>query len=305
MSSQHRAAQPSSHPGRLKAWAMAARLHTLPASIAPVLVGSGAAVGAGRFRLDVFLAALFGALLIQVGANLANDLFDFKKGADTEKRVGFTRVTQAGLIPPGQVAFATWLSFATALLLTGYLALVGGGPILIVGGASVLAGILYTGGPWPLAYHGLGDLFAFLFFGLIAVSTTFYLHTGVLNGFIVAASLPIGFLVTAILVVNNLRDAETDREAGKMTLAVRMGPYVTRLYYTALLTGSYLVPLGFWLTAWREWWLLLPLLSLPLALRLAREILTGTEGAALNRTLASTGKLELQFALLFAISLAL
>jgi 1,4-dihydroxy-2-naphthoate octaprenyltransferase len=205
-----------------RVWLLAARPATLPAAVVPVLVGTAAAVGGGAApRPGPFVGALAAAVLIQVGTNLANDYFDYRKGADTIARLGPTRVTQSGLVAPSTVRAATALTFGLAALIGLYLVWVGGWPILVVGLLSILSGIAYTGGPWPLGYHGLGDLFVFVFFGVVAVTGSAYLQTGQLEPFALLASVPVGMLVTAILVVNNLRDVETDRAAGKRTLADR------------------------------------------------------------------------------------
>lgn len=283
-----------------RAWVMALRLQTLPAGAVPVLVGTAAAAGDGHFRPLVFLAALVASLLIQVGTNLSNDLFDFKKGADTEERLGPTRVTQAGLLTPQAVTVGTVVTFGLAFLIGLYLVYVGGWPILLIGLASITAGILYTGGPWPIGYHGLGDLFVFIFFGLVAVMGTYYLHTGqvMLHAFL--ASLPVGLLATALLVVNNLRDIETDRKAGKRTLAVRMGASATRVQYLLCVAVPFVIPFVLWWNRSLAALFWLPLLSLPLAFTLLRSVFAGTQGRALNVVLKKTGILQLLYGLLFA-----
>ncbi len=292
------------HPGRLRAWLMAARPPTLPAAIVPVLVGSAVAAAAGYFRPLPFVAALLAALLIQVGTNLANDYFDHQKGADTAARLGPTRVTQSGLIAPADVRAAMIATFALAALIGLYLVVVGGWPILAIGLLSIAAGVLYTGGPWPLGYHGLGDLFVFIFFGLVAVAGTAYLHTGALSGAAIGASLPISMLVTAILVVNNLRDIDTDRSAGKHTLAVLIGRRATRAQYLLLIAGAFLALPLLWLAGATSAWCWLPWLTLPLAVPLIRAVLAH-EGPPLNRALAGTARLHLLFGALFAVSLLL
>jgi 1,4-dihydroxy-2-naphthoate octaprenyltransferase len=282
---------------------MAARPATLPAAIAPVLVGTAVAIHAQRFQALPFLAALVAATLIQIGTNFANDLFDFHKGADTAARLGPVRVTQSGLIPPRAVARAMALTFGAAVVVGLYLVIVGGLPILLVGLASIAAGILYTGGPWPLGYHGLGDVFVFVFFGLIAVTGTYYVQAGAVSPTALVASIPVGMLVTAILVVNNVRDVETDRLAGKYTLAVRLGRQATRLEYTLLVGGAYVVPPLMWLTHAASALAWLPWLTLPLAYRLVRTVATREDGPALNGALKGTGRLHLLFGVLFAIGL--
>jgi 1,4-dihydroxy-2-naphthoate octaprenyltransferase len=291
-------------PGSLKAWVLAARPATLPAAVVPVLVGTAIAVASGVFQLGPFLAALFASILIQIGTNFANDYFDFRKGADTAERIGPTRVTQSGLIAPATVRNGMIITFALAALLGVYLVLVGGWPILLIGVLSIAAGVLYTGGPWPLGYNGLGDVFVFIFFGLIAVAGTTYLHTSSLSSAALFNALPVAMLVTAIIVVNNLRDADTDRVAGKRTLAVLLGKSFARYEYLVLVIGAYLLlPLGWWLGLASPW-ALLSLLTLPLAVRLVASMLNDS-GPVLNQTLKGTGQLHMLFGLLFAVGLVL
>lgn len=288
-----------------RAWVAASRVPTLPAAASPVFVGAAAAAGAGRFRLLPSLVALIASLLIQVGTNLANDLFDFKKGADAGERLGPVRVTQAGLLSAREVAAGTVATFGLAALLGLYLIYVGGWPLLVIGVLSIASGILYTGGPWPLGYHGLGDLFVFIFFGLVATMGTYYVNAGSLSVTALAASIPIALLVTAILVVNNLRDIEADRAARKFTLAVVIGARATRFQYTAMVSVAYLAPLAMRLSGLLSNWFWLPWLSLPVAIDQVRTVARGTEGAPLNRILKGTGQMELLFALLLAVALLL
>jgi 1,4-dihydroxy-2-naphthoate octaprenyltransferase len=295
---------PPSRPGSLQTWVLAARVPTLPAAVVPVLVGTATAWAEGFFRVGPFVAALVAALLIQIGTNLANDYFDFRKGADTPERLGPVRITQSGLVPAEMVRTATVLTFGAAMVIGCYLTFVGGLPIFLVGVLSIAAGVLYTGGPWPLAYHGLGDLTVFLFFGLIAVVGTTYLHTGSVNLPALVYALPVAALVTAILVVNNLRDIATDRVAGKCTLAVRLGPRGTRIEYLLLLGAAYLVPLIAWLVLGTPGGFWLPWLTLPLAFRLVRVVFS-QEGRPLNAALAGTGKLHLAFGVLWAVGIVL
>ncbi|WP_222919076.1 1,4-dihydroxy-2-naphthoate polyprenyltransferase [Natrinema sp. SYSU A 869] len=299
---------------RTKAWLMAARPQTLPAAAAPIIVGTGLAVHEGVFAPLPAVMAFVGAALIQVGTNFANDYYDAVKGADTEDREGFTRVTQSGLISPGQVKLATVVTFGLAILTGTYLVYVGGLPILVVGVVSVFCGWAYTGGPYPLGYHGLGDLFVFVFFGLVAVTGTYYvqavavlaepLATTVPDGTVtreaLAASLPVAGLSTAIIIVNNIRDRETDAETGKRTLAVRLGYRWSRLEYVAMLALAYLVPVWFWLRADFGPGALLPLVTLPYAAMVARTVCTRTDGEALNPALEQTGKLLAMYAICFA-----
>src|SRR5947208_13391693 len=219
---------------------MAARPRTLPAAVAPVLVGTAAAIAASSdLRVAAFVAALVGSIFIQIGTNLANDYSDAKRGADTADRLGPVRVTSSGLVAPKRVLVATWIAFGVAVAAGIYLTILAGIVILIVGAASILAGVLYTGGPRPYGYAGLGERFVFLFFGLVAVNGSYYVQLEHLDWLPFGLSLSVGFLVTAILVVNNVRDLETDRRAGKRTLAVRIGRRRTRVLYAVLVAGAF------------------------------------------------------------------
>ncbi|WP_137290165.1 1,4-dihydroxy-2-naphthoate polyprenyltransferase [Natronorubrum halophilum] len=300
---------------RTKAWLMAARPQTLPAAAAPIIVATGLAIHEGVFAPFPAVMAFVGAALIQIGTNFANDYYDAIKGADTEDREGFTRVTQSGLISPAQVKLATIVTFALAIVTGTYLVYVGGVPILVIGLVSVFCGWAYTGGPYPLGYHGLGDLFVFVFFGIVAVMGTFYvqaaatlaepLATTVPEGTVTreafVASLPVAGLSTAILVVNNIRDRKTDAETGKGTLAVRLGYRWSRLEYVSLLALAYVTPLWFWLGEGFGPGALLPLVTLPYAAVIARTVCTRTDGEALNPALEGTGKLLAIYAALFAV----
>ncbi len=281
---------------------MASRPKTLPAAAAPVVVGTAVAISDGLFSFGPALAALSGALLLQVGANLANDVFDFKKGADTTRRLGPVRVTQAGLLSPGQVLLGMWLTFGLAALAGLYLALVGGWPVVAIGLFSIAAAIAYTAGPFPLGYNGLGELFVFIFFGPVAVGGTYYVQAGALSPTALWSALPIGLLAMAILVVNNLRDIDTDRAAGKKTLAVRLGARGARIEYLLLVGGAYAIPLLMWLLGLSGPWPLLSWLSWPLVLPLVRFI-RREKGRPLNPALARTAQLELAYAALFALGL--
>jgi 1,4-dihydroxy-2-naphthoate octaprenyltransferase len=293
----------ASRPAGFRVWLLAARPATLPAAVVPVLVGTGAALhGRTEIQAHIFLSILLAALLIQVGTNFANDVFDFHRGADTAERLGPLRVTQSGLVTPQQVLFATYLTFGLALAIGVYLVVIGGWPILLIGVVCILAGLLYTGGPWPFGYHGLGDLVCFLCFGVLAVLGTTYLQSMLVTPLSLWASIPVGCLVTAILIVNNLRDIGTDRRVGKMTLAVLLGARGTRIEYGLCLTVAYVVVLGLGLTGMVGPWWWLPLLSLPLAAWLVR-LVGRTEGRPLNLALKRTGQLHLLFGLLFAAAL--
>ena len=286
----------------MNAWVVAARPATLPAAAVPVLVGTGAAIGSGgEFRADVFAVTLLCALLIQVGTNFANDYSDFHRGADTEARLGPVRVTQSGLLSQSAVRTGIVVAFGAAVLLGAWLAWIGGWPIVAIGILSVISGLAYTGGPFPLGYHGLGDIFVFAFFGVIAVTGTAYLQTGEWSTRALLLSIPIGLLVTNILVVNNLRDRETDIVAGKRTLAVRTGDRATRAQYTGGTVLAYLIPAALAFAGKVQPWMLLPLLTLPLAFVLVRQVLGGVSGRDLNAVLEQTGKLLLLFGVLLAI----
>ncbi len=285
---------------------MAARPRTLPAAIAPVLVGTTAAVyttSGDRFRIGAFVAALLGSVFIQIGTNLVNDYSDARRGADTVDRLGPVRVTASGLVAPQRVLVGTWLAFAVAVGCGIYLAAVAGPLILVVGVLSIAAGVLYTGGPRPYGYEGLGELFVFLFFGLVAVNGSYYVQLERLDGLPFGLSISIGLLAAAILVVNNIRDIETDGRVGKRTLAVRLGRDRTRTLYAALLAGAGLV-LPITLLAWSGPAAALAGLAVaPLALRLNHVVATRTDGASLNAALAGTGLLVAGFSLLLSLGL--
>ena len=290
-------------PGSVGAWLLASRPKTLSAAAVPVLVGTACAAARGPVRWGPALAALFGALLLQIGANFANDVFDYEKGADTAERLGPTRAVQAGLLSARSMRLGMVLVFAVALALGLYLTSVAGYVILIIGCASIASAIAYTGGPYPLGYHGLGDVFVFLFFGLVAVCGTAFVELGRVPGLALFCALPVGALATAILVVNNLRDRQTDQLAGKRTLAVRFGRSFALTQYRALIAVSYLVPVALALSRAAGPEVLLPIASLPLALKTARAV-ASEEGRALNPLLAATAKLLLIFGVLFAIGLS-
>jgi 1,4-dihydroxy-2-naphthoate polyprenyltransferase len=275
----------------MRIWLMAARPRTLPAAVAPVLVGTAAAVNwhGGLPRWGAFVAALVGSIFIQIGTNLANDYSDARRGADTADRLGPVRVTSAGLVTPQRVLTATWIAFAVAIACGIYLAAVAGPEILVIGVLSIAAGVLYTGGPRPYGYAGLGEVFVFLFFGLVAVNGSYYVQVEALDALPLGLSISIGFLATAILVVNNVRDLETDRRAGKMTLAVRMGRHNAVMLFRLLVLGAFLV-LPIALAAGETSALpLIGLLALPLAIGPMRTMSNRSDGPALNGALAATG----------------
>jgi 1,4-dihydroxy-2-naphthoate octaprenyltransferase len=284
----------------MRIWMMAARPRTLPAAIAPVLVGTSLAITDGVFHPLAFVAALLGAIFIQVGTNLSNDYSDARRGADTEDRLGPVRVTAGGLVPPRQVLVATYVSFGLAVLCGIYLIAVAGPLLLAVGAASILAGVLYTGGPRPYGYEGLGELFVFLFFGIVAVSGSYFVQVKELHWQAFALAVPVGLLAAAILVVNNVRDLETDRRAGKRTLAVRLGRDRTRRLYAAMIAGAFVTAQIPWLAGSLSPWLALTLLALPIAVPLVKTVSTRTDGPSLNAALARTGMLQLVFCILLA-----
>jgi 1,4-dihydroxy-2-naphthoate octaprenyltransferase len=287
-------------------WVLAARPATLPAAVVPVFVGAAAAFSEGaKFRGVVFLMTLICALLIQIGTNFANDYSDFVRGADHEGRLGPVRVTQSGLIDQEGVKRGIVVAFGSAVLVGAYLAWIGGWPIIAIGVLSVLSGLAYTGGPFPLGYHGLGDLFVFVFFGIIAVTGTAYLQSGHWSTLALLLSLPIGLLVTNILVINNLRDLPTDIAAGKRTLATRIGDRATRVQYALFTFAAFVIPLVIGITNPAHRIIMLPLVTLPLALRRVTTVLKGASGRDLNPILARTGRLLLLFGALLATGAAL
>ena len=291
-------------PSPFQVWMLASRPKTLPAAAAPVILGTALAISDGQFRWAPALAALLGALLLQIGANLANDVFDYHKGADTSKRLGPMRVTSAGLLKPRQVFTGMWVVFGLAALVGLYLTLEAGWPVIAIGLLSIAAAIAYTGGPFPLGYYGLGEIAVFIFFGLAAVCGTYFVQAEHLTSAVVAAAVPMGVLSSAILVVNNLRDIETDRSVGKHTLAARFGAAWARREYLACLVLAYLTPLAMALFGLAPWTVLLAWGSLPLAWKLLQQV-WHVQGRPLNRTLAGTGQLELVFALLFGLGFIL
>ncbi len=297
-------ARPRPPPGSPAAWFLAARPKTLPAAVAPVLVGAGIAVDRGAFAAAPAAAALVGALLIQVGTNFANDYFDHRKGVDTEDRVGPTRAVQAGLLTPRAMLAGAVAAFGAATLCGAYLTAVAGWPVVAIGLASIISGVLYTGGPVPLGYVGLGDAFVFVFFGLVAVGGTYYVQALDLAPAALLAGVAMGSLITAILVVNNLRDIDTDAASGKRTLAVRLGESGTRAEFVVLLVVAYAVPLvGVALYGWPRG-SLLALATAPLALRPLRAVLRPRAPALLNPALGATARLSALYGLFLALGFA-
>ncbi|MFL5895938.1 MAG: 1,4-dihydroxy-2-naphthoate polyprenyltransferase [Thermoleophilaceae bacterium] len=287
----------------LRLWLVAARPRTLPAAIAPVLVGTSLAIGEGTFRPLAFACALIGSTFIQIGTNLSNDYSDARRGADTEDRLGPVRVTAGGLMPPRQVLIGTWVAFGIAVAAGVYLIAIAGWQLLLVGAASILAGVLYTGGPRPYGYEGLGEVFVFLFFGVVAVAGSYFVQTEHLQWQAFALAVPVGLLAAAILLVNNIRDADTDRRAGKRTLAVRLGRGGARRLYVASIGVAFaavpLIAIFGGLSAL----VLLALLAIAPAIPLTRIVLGRSDGPSLNAALARTGMLLGLFSLLLSVGL--
>jgi len=285
----------------LQAWIIAMRPKTLPAAVGPVLVGSALAFTDNQFALIPALAALGISLLLQIGVNLANDYFDGIRGIDTKERLGPIRVTQSGLISPAGVKSAMMLTFSLAACLGFYLMMRGGWPVVFIGTASILAALGYSGGPFPLASHGLGDLFVFIFFGLVAVCGTYYVQALQITWIVFFMGAAVGLPITAILVINNLRDIRTDQKVGKNTLAVILGEYLSKVEYALLLVLSYGLIFIIWMIGWASFWILLPLLSLPWAVSLIRTVLRSNIDPGLNIMLAKTAGLSLIYSVLLSI----
>lgn len=289
---------------RKGAWVLASRPKTLPAAVSPVLVGCALAIMDGLFQAMPAIAALAVSLLLQIAVNLANDYFDFKRGVDTEERMGPVRVTQSGLIPPETVKRAMILTLMAAALAGCYLVIIGGWPILALGVTAILAALMYSGGPFPLASNALGDLFVFLFFGPVAVCGTYFVQATQLSTPAILLSIPVGFLITAILVVNNQRDIITDCQTGKRTLAVILGETGSRLEYGALLGSAYLIPVIMVIQDIIHPYSLLSLLSLPFTFPVLRLVLK-EKGSILNQALAGTARLTFFYCLFLSIGLLL
>jgi 1,4-dihydroxy-2-naphthoate polyprenyltransferase len=286
----------------VRTWLLAARPKTLTAALAPVAVGTGLAFGVGGGRWPLALAALCGALLIQVGTNLTNDYYDFRKGADTAQRLGPVRVTQAGLVAPRTVLLAAALCFGAATVVGVFLVAAGGWPVVAIGLLSILAGWAYTGGPAPLGYLGLGELFVLLFFGFAAVGGTVWVQALRLPSATWLSALSVGCTGTLLIVVNNLRDVDTDGPAGKRTLAVRFGVGFARAEYVGLLVVAFAAPLVAWALGQTGVPVIFSLAALPLAIPPLRLVLT-QRGAPLNRALAASARLQLVHGLFLAVGL--
>lgn len=298
------AKQSDTHISPQQAWIMAARPKTLPAAVAPVLVGTALAFHDGRMAIAPALAAMVAAVFIQIGVNFANDYFDYVKGIDTPDRIGPVRVAASGLIAPEALRVGIAVVLGLATLLGVYLVIVGGWPILAIGVASVLAALAYSGGPFPIASNGLGDLFVFIFFGLLAVGGTYYVQALTLAPAVPIAASAVGMLNTAILVVNNYRDIETDARTGKRTLAVMLGRRGTQIEYVVLLVLAYALTVALAVGDLGPW-VLLALLSVPLTVPLVRTMTTATDGPTLNQALAGTARLTLVYCVLLSVGMVL
>jgi len=290
----------SQPPGAVAVWFLAARPKTLWASIAPVVVGTAMAVGDGGFHGPAALTALACSVLIQVATNFANDLFDFEKGADTEARQGPLRVTQAGLVTPGMMKRGVLVVLLLTLLGGLYLIWRGGWPAVFIGVLSVVCGMLYTGGPRPLGYMGLGDLFVLIFFGPVAVAGTYYVQALTVNATVIVAGLAPGLLSVAILAVNNLRDADEDRRTGKRTLAVRFGPGFARAEYIIAVVAACLLPLLLYLASGHRPYSVATVAVVVVALPAFRRLFV-LDGPLLNPVLAYTAKLLLLYSAVFSV----
>ena len=284
-------------------WVLASRLKTLTAAISPVLVGVSLAIHDGEFQPFIAFMTLLAAVLIQIGANFANDVYDFLNGSDREDRLGPTRATQSGLIPPEDMKKGMWLVFALAICVGFYLASIGGWPIVWIGLASIASAIAYTGGPYPLGYHGWGDVFVFVFFGIIAVPGTYYLQSGFVSYDSILFGIPLGALSTAILIVNNLRDADTDIKSGKRTLAVRFGKTFVKIEYIIMMMVAFVIPI-YILQFWDELSLYIILFLLPISVRLIQSLYNET-GISLNPVLVNTAQFLFHFSILLSIGLIL
>ena len=294
-----------SRPSRSAAWRLAIRPQTLPVSIGPVLVGVAAGWAEGGWRPVAAVAAIVVALLLQIAANLANDLFDFRAGTDTADRLGPPRAAALGLLTERELIAGIAVVVGLAALGGLVLVAIGGPVILVLGLAAIVSLLAYSGGPWPYGYHGLGEVFVFVFFGVVAVAGTAYLQTDRWEPLSFAASIPMGCLVTVVLAVNNLRDIDTDAATGKRTLAVRIGVRATQIECALLVLVAYAVPIVLVVGRWLGPAAMLPLLSLPLAVPLARIVFAGGEPRRLNAVLGGTARLSLVFALLFTLGIVI
>ena len=293
--------QPNESFSKWRIWILAARPNTLWAAAAPVIIGTAMAYNAGGVHWHSALAALSSALFIQIGTNLANDYFDFKKGADTQDRLGPVRVTQAGLLSPQAVKTAALLAFKIAFLIGVYLVIRGGWPIVVIGLLSIFFGVMYTAGPLALGYKGLGDVFVLIFFGPVAVGGTYYVQTLTINWQALVVGMAPGLLSVAVLTVNNLRDIESDSAAGKKTLSVRLGATFSKIEYVFAIFLASIIPLTIWSITNSHPWAMATILILPLALPSIKKVLSYESGIELNPVLAATGRLLLFYSLIFSI----
>jgi 1,4-dihydroxy-2-naphthoate octaprenyltransferase len=289
---------------KTKIWIIASRPKTLPAAFSPVIVGSAVAHFCNSFKLTFAILALLVSLFIQIGTNFVNDLFDFRKGTDKKDRVGPERFLTTGIVTEKQVINAIIISFGIAFISGIFLVFSSNWILLAVGILSILAGISYTAGPFPLAYNGFGDIFVFIFFGFVGTIGTFYVQTHSISQLSILASIPIGALITNILVVNNYRDIEDDKLANKRTLIVVFGRNFAKIQYVFLIMISYLSLIYIYFLMDFELTIFLPFLSLPIAISLIKQIYQ-VEGKQLNLTLAKTAQFSVLFSLLFAISFIL
>lgn len=289
---------------KTKAWILASRPKTLLAAVVPVLTGSALAIKDGKFYIELSLLALFCSILIQIGTNFTNDLFDYLKGADTAERKGPLRVLAAGLISVKEMKAGIAIVFLTSFIAGLYIVFRTDVYILIIGVLSILAGMAYTAGPYPLAYNGLGDIFVFIFFGIIGTAGTYYLHTSEITRNILLCSLPPALLITNILVVNNYRDINEDKTANKRTLAVILGPNFALAQFIFSILFSYMVPFILYIFYGFSLWVMLPIFSLPIALKIILLVITA-EGKELNKGLELSAKLSAIFGLLFSAGIIL
>jgi 1,4-dihydroxy-2-naphthoate octaprenyltransferase len=288
---------------QVQRWILAIRPKTLTAAIAPVVVGWGVASSTGQFHWGAAFAALFTSIMIQIGTNLVNDVVDFSKGADTEARTGPLRVTQTGLLTPRQVWGGVFFTFGIAILAGLYLTWIAGWPVLVLGAACLLSGIAYTAGPYPLAYHGLGDIFVLLFFGYAAVGGTVFVVGADLPSLTWFAATATGVLTVNILVVNNIRDIETDRMAGRKNIPVVFGRKVAEWEFALMLVVAYTIPILLIFKQFNSPWVMLTWLTLPQGINIWRILRSGLSGQALNPILGQTAQLLLRFCLLFTLGL--
>jgi len=289
---------------KFDAWILASRPRTLLAAVVPVIVGSSIAIHDGKFNITAATIALLCSIFIQIGTNFANDLFDFLHGTDKQDRVGPQRAVASGLISIHEMKLGTIITFGTSFVLGLYLVYMGGWIVLLIGLVSIAAGIAYTAGPLPLAYNGLGDVAAFLFFGFIATVGTYFVQTHEFSWMSFWASIPVGALVTNILVVNNYRDREEDSSNGKNTLAVIFGDRFSRIQYVFFMVISYAILFVVYFTFKKSYTVFLPLISLPISIKLVKMIFT-LKGRELNKTLELTAKLSAIYGFLFAVGILL